>query len=89
MDKNKQVRFVKKINVTELAGEKVMVDFEQGKYFLIRGVGNDIWEMLQTPTTPEAIIQKLLQEYEVSPEECESSVMEFLTKLENLKFIEQ
>lgn len=35
-----------KRNVTDLAGEKVMVDFEQGKYFCIKGVGNDIWDML-------------------------------------------
>ena len=34
-------------NVTELAGEKVMVDFTHGKYFMLKGVGNDIWEMLE------------------------------------------
>ncbi len=64
-----------------------MVDFECGKYFLIKGVGNDIWDMIQEEITPNEIIEKLLTEYDVSPEECERSVMEFLGKMENLNFI--
>ena len=46
MDKMAKIRMKAKRNVTDLAGEKVMVDFEQGKYFCIKGVGNDIWDML-------------------------------------------
>ena len=46
MDKTAKIRMKAKRNVTDLAGEKVMVDFEQGKYFCIKGVGNDIWDML-------------------------------------------
>ena len=45
MDKNATIVMKKKLNVTDLAGEKVMVDFESGKYFLIKGVGNDIWDI--------------------------------------------
>lgn len=87
MDKNVKIVLKKKLNVTDLAGEKVMVDFESGKYFLIKGVGNDIWDMLQEEITPNEIIEKLLSEYEVSREECEKSVMEFLERMEELKFI--
>ena len=88
MDKNAVIVMKKKLNVTDLAGEKVMVDFETGKYFLIKGVGNDIWDLLQEETTPARIIEHLLSEYDVSPEECERSVMEFLTKLKEYKFID-
>ena len=87
MDKNTKIVLKKKLNVTDLAGEKVMVDFECGKYFLIKGVGNDIWDMIQEEITPNEIIEKLLTEYDVSREECENSVMEFLGKMENLNFI--
>lgn len=87
MDRNTKVVMKKKLNVTELAGEKVMIDFESGKYFLIKGVGNDIWDLIQTEITPAEIIAKLLEEYEVSPEECESAVMSFLQKLQELNFI--
>ncbi len=87
MDKNTKIVLKKKLNVTDLAGEKVMVDFNNGKYFLIKGVGNDIWEMLQDDITPNEIIEKLLSEYDVSREECEKSVMEFLEKMEGYNFI--
>ena len=87
MDKTTTIKLTKEINVTDLSGEKVMVDFESGKYFLIKGVGNDIWDMIQEEITVGEIIEKLLQEYEVSKEECEKSVFEFLGKLEELQFI--
>ena len=88
MDRNTTITLKKKVNVTDLAGEKVMVDFESGKYFLIKGVGNDIWDYVQEKITAGEIIDKLLAEYEVSKEECETSVFEFLNKLKELGFIE-
>ena len=87
MDRNSKIVLKKQINVTDLNGEKVMVDFDNGKYFLIKGVGNDIWEMIQNEVTPNEIIEKLLSEYDVSREECEKSVMEFLEKMEGYNFI--
>lgn len=87
MNKETKIVLKKKLNVTDLAGEKVMVDFDNGKYFLIKGVGNDIWEMIQKEITPNEIIEKLLSEYDVSREECEKSVMEFLEKMEGYNFI--
>lgn len=89
MKRDQAIELKKTLNVTDLAGEKVMVDFEQGKYFMIKGTGNDIWDMLQENKniTPGQIIEKLLEEYEVSPKECEASVMEFLGKMQELGFI--
>ena len=87
MDKTAKIRMKAKRNVTDLAGEKVMVDFEQGKYFCIKGVGNDIWDMLdgqegEDGITVEAILHKLMEEYEVMEEVCEKEVLAFLDKLE-------
>lgn len=89
MKRDQAIELKKTLNVTDLAGEKVMVDFEQGKYFMIKGTGNDIWDMLQENKniTLGQIIDKLLAEYEVSPEECETSVMDFLGKMQELGFI--
>ena len=88
MDKDTKIIMKKKQNITDLSGEKVMVDFETGMYFLIKGAGNDIWDMIQVETTPEEIIEKLMQEYEVTREECERSVYEFLEQLQKLNFID-
>ena len=87
MDKNRIVKFKKKIDVTILNGEKAMLDFNTGKYYIIKGVGNDIWDMLYEEIAVGEIIRKLLLEYDVSPEECEKAVIDFLDKLEKADFI--
>ena len=87
MDKSSLIHMKRQLNVTDLSGEKVMIDFESGKYFLIKGVGNVFWEMIQNDITVSDIISKLLEEYDVSEEECESSVMDFLGKLSEFQII--
>ena len=88
MDRNKSIILKKKLNVTDLSGEKVMIDFETGKYFLIKGSGNDIWDMLQEEITPAQIVENLLEIYDVSAEECEKSVMIFLGQMQQNGFID-
>ncbi|MBQ8632976.1 MAG: PqqD family protein [Lachnospiraceae bacterium] len=87
MDKNAVVKLITDINVTELAGEKVMIDFATGKYFMIKGVGNDIWDMIQNEISVGAITEKLLSEYDVTEDVCYASVCEFLNKLEEIGFV--
>lgn len=97
MDRTAKIRRKKPMNVTDLAGEKVMVDFEQGKYFCIKGVGNDIWDMLEAQeeaAQPEGmpvdtILHKLLEEYEVTEEVCEKEVLTFLGRLESAGLLEE
>lgn len=88
MDRTKTIHMIKTLNVTDLSGEKVMIDFDCGKYFMIKGVGNDIWEMIQTDITLDEIIKKLLAEYDVSEEECVSETEGFLQKLIDYSIIE-
>ena len=79
---------IKKMNVAELSGEKVMVDFETGKYFMIKGVGNDIWDQIAGGETQVAsIIGKILEEYEITPQICEAETLGFLRHLEKLGII--
>ena len=87
MDKGRKVKLKKDIEVTLLNGEKAMLDFDTGKYYIIKGVGNDIWDMLQEEISIEEIVEKLLLEYDVSREECEKAVIEFLEKMEKADFI--
>ncbi len=87
MEKTALIKVKKKLNVTDLSGEKVMVDFEQGKYFMLKGVGNDIWDMLIDDITVEQIVNRLLQEYDIDQETCEKETMEFLEGLEKIDII--
>jgi hypothetical protein len=87
MDKNTIVRSKKKLDITILNGEKVILDFTTGNYYVIKGVGSIILDMLEDEISVNDIIEKLLIEYDVSREECEQSVIEFLQKLKEADFI--
>jgi len=87
MNENTNVRLIKSLDVTDLAGEKVMIDFETGKYFLLKGTANDIWEYIQTPISIKEIKEKLLLEYNVSADECLESIISFLNNLEEYNFV--
>ena len=81
------IKILKRPDVSELAGEKVMIDFETGKYFMLKGSANDIWEMLKDDIKISDIVNGLLDIYEVEEPECQESVNEFLGKLEENGFI--
>ncbi len=87
MKRNEVIKLKKDLNVTDLSGEKVMIDFDSGKYFMIKGSGNDIWDLIQEEITVDEIIKALLEEYDVSEDECVASVEEFLAKLREYDFI--
>jgi hypothetical protein len=59
----------------------LMMSVEKGQYFSLSGVGARIWELLEQPTTEAAIVEQLLAEYEVAPEDCAHQVAEFLSGL--------
>ncbi len=87
MDLNSVIKLKRDISVTDLSGEKVMIDFETGKYYMLKGVGNDIWDMIQTEISVGDIVEKLLEEYDVTREVCTASVIDFLSKLKEREFI--
>ncbi len=88
MNENTRVTLIKHLDVTDLSGEKVMVDFETGKYFLLKGVANDIWEYIQQPITIKQIKDQLLGEYEVDETTCLNEIEKFISQLETNNFVE-
>lgn len=87
MDKGTKVTLIKHIDVTDMAGDKVMIDFETGKYFMLRGTAVDIWDNIQTETTVGEILNKMLEMYEVDEATCLAGIVKFLKQLEDAKFI--
>ena len=86
---NTRVHLIKKLDATDLSGEKAMIDFSTGKYFLLKGAANEIWDFMvaNTDTTVEAIKNELLQIYEVDEETCLTSICEFLENLKINEFV--
>ncbi|MFC5406807.1 lasso peptide biosynthesis PqqD family chaperone [Cohnella soli] len=67
--------------VSDMAGEKVMLSVEKGKYYNLGEVGGRIWELLSPPSTVAQVVDRLLEEYEVSRETCLAQVNAFLDHL--------
>ncbi len=87
-DNDNRIKLVRKLETTDISGEKVMIDFESGKYFMLKGVANAIWDMIQDEITFEEITNALLDEYDVDKETCVTAVNDFIHKLDEYKFIE-
>lgn len=78
---------IKNLDVTDLSGEKVMIDFSTGKYFLLKGSANDIWDMLEDNISVKTIKENLMKIYDVDEETCLSSISNFLLTIEKNGFI--
>lgn len=88
MTLNSVIKQNKEIPTTELDGEIGFLSVEIGKYFSANPVGNSIWNIIEVATSVNDIVQRLLEQYDVTQEECESDVLEFLGDMEKKNLIE-
>lgn len=74
-------------DVTDLDGEKVIMNLEKGKYFSLNEMGSIIWEIINKETSVKKIIKLLITEYDVEESICEECVFEYLNNLDNINLI--
>lgn len=61
--------------------ETVLLSIKSSKYYGMDPVASRIWSLLHQPIQVSAILSTLLEEYDVSEEECAKDVLDFLTHL--------
>lgn len=69
------------IMTADMKGATVMLDIETGKYYNLGDVGGRIWEILEEEMTIKQLIEKLMQEYDVTEEQCQKDIEPFLEKM--------
>lgn len=72
---------------TELDGETVILHIGTGIYSGLDRVGTTIWNGLKQPASFLSLKQKLLEEYEVSEQQCITDLCSFLNDLLNNQLI--
>jgi hypothetical protein len=73
---------------TEMDGEVVMMDVDQGFYFsLSSGVGATIWSLLENPVSTAQIIAGVCNEYNTTPDECRTDIEGFVVQLHEKQLI--
>ncbi|EOU1702927.1 TPA: lasso peptide biosynthesis PqqD family chaperone [Clostridium perfringens] len=75
------------VDVTELNGEKVMMDLDKGMYFMLNKTGSYIWDSINEPKRVSEIIDKLTEKYDIDKKTCESKVLKYLEKLRDEEII--
>ncbi len=71
----------KKIIQSKIREEVVMMDIDSGFYFGMNGVGSVIWQHLSNAITLDDLVCKLMEEFKVDKQTCETDTIEFLDKL--------
>lgn len=72
---------------TDVDGEKVMMSIENGEYFGLDPVGSRIWELIENPIRVESLVNLLVDEFDVTKEQCEIDTLEFLNELMEKKLL--
>lgn len=66
---------------TSIGAETAVMSIKRGRYYAVGAVAERIWQMLEAPVSPREITERLLDEYEITPEQCEREVDAFLSEL--------
>ena len=66
---------------TEVADQTMMMNIDKGKYYALEGTAKLIWGQLEAPTKIEDLISKMVEVYDVEPDQCRSDVLSFLNEL--------
>ena len=72
----------------ELAGESVVLNFDDGMYYSLNPIGARIWQLIQDPHKVSDLLATLVNEYDVEVARCESDLIALLTELRGLSLVE-
>jgi len=68
---------------TRLADEEsALLHLDTKHYYSLNGTGTRIWKLLDSGSSRETIVERLLAEYDIDHDACESYVGSFLDELE-------
>ena len=65
----------------------VMLSIEEGKYFALNESGARIWELLEQPVRVQAIVNQLLNEFDITKNNCEIETLDLLNELHKNKLV--
>ena len=73
---------------SEIDEEIVMMNIQSGKYYGMDAIGSRIWELIDEKIRVKDIISTLLEEYDVTEEQCRKDVLDFLNELYDQQLVE-
>lgn len=81
-------RINKDIIITDLGGEKVILDMKTSDYIHLNDIGTVIWERIEQEVKVKKLCHQLQEDFTVSAEQCKLDTLAFLTELLQFDLIE-
>ena len=72
----------------DLDGDVVILELGSGIYYGLSEVGRSIWNRLDKPIRVDALCSSLMEEYDISREQCEQETLSFLNELASYGLVE-
>ena len=87
------MKLKKKVIKREIAGDVLLVPVGKSVYdsnglFILNETGNFLWDHLESCDHEAELVEKLLNEYDVSAEQASNDVQDFLSKLKEFNMID-
>jgi hypothetical protein len=79
--KDARVRRSREVLHRDLQGEAVLVDLGSGKFFGLDEVGTRVWDGMESETTVDALVDRVVAEFEVSRPRAEKDLHALLRDL--------
>lgn len=74
---------------TNLGGETVILNLATNDYYSLNEVSTFIWEKLESKLTKDEVIEHVMNEYEVSKDQCEQDITLLFSELVSIELIEK
>jgi hypothetical protein len=71
-----------------LNDEIAILSLDKAVYFGLEGIGADLWQALEKPHSVADLCKLILESYDVSAQQCESDVLQFLQKMQEAGLLE-
>lgn len=81
LQKQATVRIADDVISRVLEGEAVILGLGTGTYFGLDAVGTRIWQLIEERGRVTEILARLVEEYDVEPEQCERDLLRLLDEL--------
>lgn len=73
----------------DLGAELMALNVEAGTCFGFNSVATDVWRQLEIPRSLEQLNEKLLADYEVTPQQCSAELNELMKNLVDMGLVRE
>lgn len=88
LEGDQPVRRGQQHETSEVDGEQILVDVDEGVLYGFDDIGREIWEALSEPRRPSEIVERLLDQYDVDRDTCRTQTNRFLFELLRARLLE-